>query len=150
MAFRQQRIRGAEATIRLMQRIGVVVLPLEGSFFKVRDFQWSDDGEIRKDDFLGEKAPDIDYQGDGFSGSFSIDKANNAATIYVSTLVASDQASIAPPEIFIVVTYKYRTFGLSPTIQTFSEAVMKMATETVAGRKEFITNAFEWTAKTRI
>ena len=150
MANRIQRIRGQEASIRVMHLTSGVIVPLEGSFFKTRDFQWSDRGDITEDGFLGEVADDLDYQNHGFDGSFTIDKGDTAAIDYVTTLVATDRASVKPPEITLVVTYKYRQLGLAGTVQIFSEGIMKMATENVGGRKDWITNAFEWKAKHRL
>lgn len=145
---RQQRIRGQEATIRITE-IGStgVSIPLSGSFFKVRDFSWNDVGDLKEDGFIGEVADDIDYQNHGFAGSFSIDKANAAATDYVRRLVTADRLSLKPPEITIVVTFVFRELGVPPDTLVFTNGIMMMASESIAGRKEFINNSFEWKCK---
>lgn len=145
---RNTRIRGQEATIRIItvSALGIVV-PLVGSFFKVRDFTWNPDGEIKKDGFLGETADDLDHQNHGFGGSFSIDKADGAAVAYTKRLVAADEASQAPPIATIMVNTKFRDNGIPREKLIFSEGILMMASESIAGRKEFINNAFEWSAK---
>ncbi len=148
MADRLTRIRGQEATIRIstVDHLGVN-LPLEGSFFKVRDFTWNVDDEIKKDGFLGEIADDLDHQVHGFDGSFSIDKADGAATAYTRRLVAASLASVAPPIATIMVISKFRDVGIPRDKVIFAEGILRMATEAIASRKDFVNNAFEWSAK---
>lgn len=145
---RLQRIRGQEATIRIstISHLGVS-LPLSGSFFKVRDFTWNPDDEIKKDGFVGEVRDDVDHQIHGYDGSFSIDKADSAATDYARQLSAADLASDTPPIATIMVTYRFRDLGVPRSKLIFAEGILRMASESIAGRKEFVNNAFEWSAK---
>ena len=143
-----QRIRGQEGTIRIstLSQFGFN-LPLSGSFFKMRDFNWSVDDEITKDGFIGEIADDLDYQVHGHSGSFTIDKGDGAAMAYTKALVLTSLAHRAPPIATIMVNYKFRGLGIPREKNIFTQGILRMATETIGGRKEFVTNAFEWSAK---
>ena len=151
MAERLQRIRGQEASIRFTTReivAGIaIIVPLEGSFFKVRDFTWNPVDDISEDGFIGEVADDLDYLNHGFAGSFSIDKADPAATNYVVSLVATSRNRVQPLETTMQVEYIYRDTTTPSTILIFSEGIMKMASEAIAGRKEFVNNSFEWKSK---
>lgn len=142
------RVRGQEATIRITTvSAGGIVIPLGGSFFKVSDFTWNPNGEITEDGFLGEVADDLDHQNHGFGGSFSIGKVDSAASIYTRQLVAASLASIAPPITTILVVTKFRSPSEPSEKLNFAEGIMMMASESVAGRKDFINNAFEWKSK---
>lgn len=143
-----QRIRGQEGTIRIgvLSAFGVN-LPLAGSFFKMKDFNWSVDDEITKDGFIGEVADDLDHIVHGHSGNFTIDKADGAALAYTKALVFASLSHSRPPIATIMVNYKFRAIGVPREKLIFSQGILRMATETIGGRKEFITNAFEWSAK---
>ncbi len=148
---KQIRIRGQEANIRFMVRETVagisIVTPLEGSFFKVKDFTWNPMDDITEDDFIGEIATDFDYMNHGFSGSFSVDKSDAAATAYVRQMVATSRNRTRPLELTMQVSYIYRDTTLPQTILDFSEGIMKMASEAIASRKDFINSSFEWRCK---
>lgn len=151
---KQIRIRGQEANIRFMTRQTIaglfVVKPLAGSFFKAKDFTWNPMDDITEDDFIGETATDFDYMNNGFSGSFSIDKSDAAATNYVRQMVATSRGRTRPLELTMQVTYIYRDLTLPPTVLDFSEGIMKMASEAIASRKDFINSSFEWRCKTML
>lgn len=143
------RIRGREATIRIAvaDETGIMV-PQDGSFFKVKDFRSTPRIDQVEEDFIGEVASDLDQMFHGYDGSFSIHMQDRKALDFLSQIVEAEETQVEQPDIVVMVEYRFRD-GQLPVREVFSELVMKVSEHAIPGRKEYITTSFEFKSKVR-
>lgn len=148
------RIRGQEALISVTVDDEVAAAfglagQIVGSFFKVRDFTVTPRTDLTEEGFLGEAFDDIDIQHHGYDFSFTIDETDAAAINFLSLITYKESASLRPTEVGLTVSYTYRDSAVLPRSETYIGCLLKVASRTIGGRKEYIQTAIEGKAKDR-
>lgn len=142
MSLRQ---RGQEATIRLSVDGEIQ----EGSFFNVTDLEITPRTDLNEEDYIGELESDIDIQHHGFDGSFSVHDEDESVLNFLSLIINREQTRGRHPDITLTVIWAYRESGAADQAEVYHDVFMKVASRSVASRKEYVTSSFELKCKKR-
>lgn len=139
-------IRGQEATITLSLNGQIQT----GSIFNVKDFKASAEFEIKKDSYIGQRVPKGNPSFSGYSGSFSIDEEDAKSILLAQSLIEAEEAGVAPPQVQLMVRYKYRKGGNAPVSEVYRDVVLAPKERSVPGQKENISSGFEFYAEKKL
>jgi len=138
------RIRGQEVTGQLVVD-GKLLL---GSFAKMESFSWKPNADLNASDFVGETTSEPDLQHHGYDFDFTIHELDNqAAQIYLK-LVAALEAGAVLPAINFVVIKSYRDPSVPLTTLVFQDVKLKLNSQDIGGRKDYVKNAFSGKCRT--
>jgi len=142
------RIRGAEALISITSANPLVGIQtaLGGSFKWVRNFNMEERGDISETEHVGRTVDTLDYQHHGWSGSFQVDEEDSAAIAYMLTMAGYDRARQGPPNVVVMVQFKYRVTPIGSRLILF-DTIMRSTGVGIQGRKDFIGHNFEFKAE---
>jgi len=146
------RIRGQEAAITVTVNDEYAAAfgifgPMDGSFFKVRDFTLTPRVDLVEESFIGEIFDDLDQQLHGYDFSFTIDESDAAALNFMDLIAFKEGNSLPPPEVGVSVSYIYRDQTVLPRTEQLIDCVLKLSERSIGGRKEYIQNSFEGKCK---
>jgi hypothetical protein len=139
------RQRGQEITLR----VAVDGQLQTGSFFKVKSFHSSPRTDIVEDDYMGEAQTDLDIQHHGWDLTFDLDELDAKVIDFLTTITTLEEEHKQHPKITITATYVYRTPGVKPKIEVYSEVILKVNQRGSGGRKERVMSSFEGKCKKR-
>jgi len=143
-----QRIRGQEATLRLSVDGQVI----NGSMFKVKDFDFTPRQDIVETEFCGEDETDLDFQHHGFDVSFSVDVLDAATIDLLTKIVNRELSHLAHPTIVLTVMYTFREGALAGggrVVSYHTNFILKQGAEGAGGRKEYVSVKYEGKCKKR-
>lgn len=138
------RIRGQEVSGQLIVD-GQLLL---GSFAKLESFKWNPRADLTDSDFVGETESEPDVQHHGYDLSFTIHKLDAQAVAVYQNIVAALNAGNLLPQVNFVVITTYRDPSVPPTTMVFQNLRIKLDSEDVGGRKEYVKNSFSAKART--
>lgn len=131
-----QRIRGQECTVQV-----IVDGDLQGgTFLKVTDFNLTPRQENPEVGFLGEKTDDIDFQHHGYDFDMTVQEQDGKVHDLLLKIVQTESDGDRFPAINVVVTFAYRAGLSSAESLVLEEAVLKIDSIAIGGRKEYVTN----------
>lgn len=139
------RIRGQEVTIR----VAVDGEVQDGSFIKITDFTVTPRTDLNEESFLGELEDDLDIQHHGFDFGWTVQKEDEKALEFLSTVIDREQNQQVHPDITITVIYAFRKPGASNRAEVYHEVFLKVNEGGFGGRKEYVTTGFEGKCKKR-
>lgn len=133
------RIKGSETHVNVV----VDGELLAGSFTVMDNWKWQDLSDILQSDFLGESESEFDYQHHGYEFNFTIEEMDNAAVNKILLpFVASNDAGNPLPNVNLVFVKSYRDPALAAETITFKSCVVKMDSQDIAGRKDYLKTSF--------
>jgi len=138
------RIRGQEATLQIL----VEGEPLAGSWIRVNDFELSPRQELTDEDYIGEDVSKIDFQHNGFDFSFSVNIEDSATITFLQDLVIGEENHLPYPNITLNVIYTFRNGG-SQVMESYYETYLKVNSQSVGGRTEFVSVSVEGKSERR-
>lgn len=116
--------------------------------FRIESFSESDEAELRKRNFLGMDAPEMDYIENGFSGDGMVLDAGVRLDAIVEDIRARSRANLPAKSLQFTLTKVFRDGTTQPATATFRGLVMTVGTN-VGGRADDVKRPIKWAASER-
>jgi hypothetical protein len=116
--------------------------------FRVEAFSENDEAELRKRQFLGAEAPDVDYIENGFAGDCMVLDAGKRLDAITEDIRARSRANLPPKALQITLTKVYRDGVTTPATVTFRDLAMTVGTQ-MGGRTDDVKRPIKWIAANR-
>jgi len=122
---------------------------LAGSFAKVENFKITPRADLVDTGFLGESEDDPDVMMHGYDFSFSMHEQDNRAFEVWDKTVSALAAGTTLPRIDVVVIKRYRDPSIKAVTLTLQKCVMKMDSQDLGSRKDYIKTSFSGKCRTK-